>query len=56
MKNNKYSKLCIKEKECPASWQVKSEGNTAFIIQCRICKVVLSSGGVPKCLLDKDKL
>lgn len=42
-------KYLVKEKECGASWEVKTS-NPGYIVQCRICKVIVCSGGTPKCL------
>jgi hypothetical protein len=43
-------KFMVKETECEASWEVKSLQGVAYTIQCRICKVIICSGGTPKCL------
>jgi hypothetical protein len=54
-KEDKYQKYSIQENECGASWEVKTISGVIHIIQCRICKVVVSSGGTPKCLKENIK-
>jgi hypothetical protein len=47
-------KILKQELVCGASWQTVDHGAGLYTTQCRICGVMITDGGTPRCLNAPD--